>query len=120
MKNLILFALLLIPFSLIAQIEVENRKTSLKDQSDQWMTKISSDSELRGTMMDMMIEKTSGNTEEMMKLVNSMLSNPEMHKMILAANTGRAENEIISLDPRGIMNDDDVEKVMNTKPQPKK
>ena len=121
MKNLILFALLFIPFSLIAQIEVENRKTSMNDQTDQWMTKISSDSKMRGTMMDMMIEKTSGNNVEMMKLVNSILSNPEMHEMILATNTGRAENEIISLEPRGMMSDSiKVGKVYTPQPVQKK
>jgi len=121
MKNLILFALLFIPFSLIAQIEVENRKTSMNDQTDQWMTKISSDSQMRGTMMDMMIEKTIGNKEEMMKLVNSILSNPEMQKLIFENNSGRAGTDIISLEPRGIMSDTTkVGKDYTIEPAPKK
>jgi hypothetical protein len=122
MKNLILFALLFIPFSLIAQIEVDNRKTSMNDQTDQWMTKISSDSEMRTKMMDMMITKTSGNKEEMMKLVNSMLNNPEMYKMILANNPGKADNNDISVEPRGVKNESiKVGKVYTTEPvSPKK
>ena len=122
MKNLILFALLFIPFSLIAQIEVDNRKTSMNDQTDQWMTKISSDSEMRTKMMDMMITKTRGNKEEMMKLVNSMLNNPEMNKMILANNPGKADNNNISVEPRGVKNESiKVGEVYTTKPvSPKK
>ena len=121
MKNLILLLVLIIPFSMLAQIKVESSNATVNDQTDEWMTKISSDSEMRETMMDMMIEKTSGNQEEMMKLVNSMLSNPEMHEMILATNTGRAENEIISLEPRGMMSDSiKVGKVYTPQPVQKK
>ena len=122
MKNLILFVLLFIPFSLIAQIEVDNRKALMNDQTDQWMTKISSDSEMRTKMMDMMITKTSGNKEEMMKLVNSMLNNPEMNKMILANNPGKADNNDISVEPRGVKNESiKVGEVYTTKPvSPKK
>ena len=122
MKNLILFLVLFIPFSIIAQSKVESGNATVNDQTDEWMTKISSDSQMRVTMMDMMIEKTSGNTEEMMKLVNSMLSNPEMHKMIFATNSGRVDNEIISLEPRGMMMSDSIKvgKVYTTQPVPKK
>jgi hypothetical protein len=122
MKNLILFVLLFIPFSLIAQIEVDNRKALMNDQTDQWMTKISSDSEMRTKMMDMMITKTSGNKEEMMKLVNSMLNNPEMNKMILANNPGKTDNNDISVEPRGVKNESiKVGEVYTTKPvSPKK
>jgi hypothetical protein len=121
MKNLIFFLVLFIPFSIIAQSKVESGNATGNDQTDEWMSKISSDSEMRGTMMNMMIEKTSGNEEEMMKLVNSMLSNPEMHKMIFASNSGRVENEIISFEPRGIMSDSTkVGKVHTTQPVSKK
>ena len=122
MKNLILFILILIPFSLLAQIQVEDKKTSMNNQTDEWMVKIASDSEMRIKMMDMMITKTSGNKEEMMKLVNSMLNNPEMNKMILANNPGKADNNDISVEPRGVKNESiKVGEVYTTKPvSPKK
>jgi len=120
MKNLILFLVLFIPFSVIAQNE-KSSSALVNNQTNEWMTTISSNSEMRGMMMDMMIAKTSGNEEEMMKLISPMLSNPELHKMILATNTGRAENEIISLQPRGLMSDSiKVGKMYNTVPMPKK
>jgi hypothetical protein len=119
MKSLILFFVLFIPFSLIAQDNVSTATTN--DQTDIWMTKISSDSELRSKIMDKMIEKTDGNKEEMMKLVIPILSNPEMNKLIMAANYGEAENKNISIEPRGIMKDDSkVGKVLNTEPNSKK
>lgn len=121
MKNLILFLVLFIPFSIIAQSKVESGNATVNDQTDEWMTKISSDSQMRGTMMDMMIKKTSGNEEEMMKLVNSILSYPEMYKMILATNSERAGTDIISLEPRGMMDDSTkVGKVYTIQPVPKK
>jgi hypothetical protein len=119
MKNLILFIILFVPFSLFAQDSVNT--ATLNDQADVWMTKISSDSEMRGKMMDLMIEKTKGNEEEMMKLVNPMLSNAEMHKMIFATRTGRAENENISIEPRGVMSGSGEKgKVLITEPNSKK
>jgi len=50
----------------------------MNDQLKEWMNKISSDSEMREQIVDMMIEKTKGNKEEMSKLVNSFTSNPEL------------------------------------------
>jgi len=46
--------------------------------------------------MFMMIDKTKGNEEEMMKLVNSIMDNPEMHKIMMAMHTGETENRNIS------------------------
>jgi len=46
----------------------------MNDQLKEWMSKISSDSEMRSQMMDMMIEKTKGNKEELMKLVDSFIT----------------------------------------------
>ena len=121
MKNLILIWILLISFSLFAQEKVDLSKTNNKDQTNEWMNKISSDSEMRSKMMDMMIEKTSGNKEEMMNLVNPMLNNPGMHKMIFENNSAKTENENISIEPRGMTNDSiKVGKVYTTKPMPRK
>ena len=119
MKNLILFALLFIPFSLIAQIEVENRKTSMKDQTDDWMVKISSDSEMRVQIMDMIIEKTKGETEEMQKLANSISNSPELRKMIAEGYPERAGGDDLSIDPLGIVKENiNVGKMSGAQPIP--
>jgi hypothetical protein len=118
MKNLILFALL-IPFSLLAQIEVDNRKTSINDQTDDWMVKISLDSEMRVQMMDMIIEKTKGNTEEMQKLANSMSNSPELRKMIAEGYPERAGGNDLSIDPLGIVKENiNVGKMSGAQPIP--
>jgi hypothetical protein len=105
MKNLILFALL-IPFSLFAQIQVEDRKTSMNNEADNWMAKISSDSEMRVQIMDMMVEKTKGNPEEMKKLANSISNNPELVKIIVNATPERAGIDDLSIDPLGVKKND--------------
>ena len=103
MKNLILFVLLLIPFSLLAQIQVDDRKASMSDQTDDWMVKISSDEGMRIQMMDMMIEKTKGDAEEMKKLANSISNSPELRKMIAEGYPERAGADDLSIDPLGIV-----------------
>ena len=119
MKSIFLFLVLFIPPSLFAQDSVSTVTTN--GQTYVWMTKISSNSEMRSKMMDMMIEKTDGNEEEMMKLIRPILGNPGMNKMIIASNYRKAESENISVEPRGIMTDDSkVGKVLNTEPNLKK
>ncbi len=121
MKNLILILVLLISFTLSAQDKVELSKTDTNDQANEWMTKISSDSEMRSKMMDMMIAKTEGNEEEMIKLINPMLTNPGMHKMIFEINSAKTQNGNISMEPRGMMNDSiKMGKVYTINPIPKK
>ena len=105
MKNLILFALL-IPFSLFAQIQVEDRKTSMNNEADDWMAKISSDSEMRVQIMDLMVEKTQSNPEEMKKLANSISNNPELVKIIVNATPERAGIDDLSIDPLGVKKND--------------
>ncbi len=119
MKSILLFIVLFTTSLLFAQDSLSSKISN--DQTYVWMNKISSNSEMRSKMMDMMIDKTNGNEEEMMKLVRPILSNPEMNKMIMAADYGKAENENISVEPRGIMLDESkVGKVLNTKPNSKK
>jgi hypothetical protein len=121
MKNLILLVLLLIPFSLIAQIEVEDRKTSMNNQADDWMVKISSDSEMRIKMMDMMIGTTKGNAEEMKKLANSISNSPELRQMIIEAYPERAGSDNLSIEPLGIVKEDiKVGKMDGVQPVPSK
>jgi len=105
MKKLILLLVLLISFSILAQNKNESKSALVNDQTDAWMTKISSDPEMRGMMMNMMIVKTKGNEEEIQKLVNSMLADPEINKMITRKNTKRANNETVFVEHRGMLPD---------------
>ena len=117
MKNLILLLFVFTSFSLFAQ---DDSNIAIVDNaSDVWITKIASDSQLRGQMMELMIQKTKGNEEEMKKLVDQMLSDPETHKMIMASTTGRAVSENITVEPREIKSDNiKVGKVYSTEPVP--
>ena len=121
MKHIIFLLVLFIPFMLIAQEKVEVNSATEIDQTNEWMLKISSNSEMRVKMLEMMIEETKGNKEEMIKLVNSALSDPEMRQMITSANNGSARNNNISFEPRGMEIDSvEISKMTNTKPVPKK
>lgn len=120
MKNLILFLILFIPFSVIAQNE-KSSSALVNDQTDKWMTTISTNPEMRGKMLDMMIVETKDNQKEMQKLVNSLLADPEMNKMITRTNTKRANNETVYIEHHGIASDSSkVGKMYNTVPMPKK
>jgi len=120
MKNLILFVLL-IPFSLFAQIQVEDRKALMNNQTDEWMVKISSDSEMRIKMMDMIVEKTKGNKEEMKKIASVVSNNSELHKMIVENYPEKASSNNISVEPIGIKSDTiKTGKMGGTLPMPKK
>jgi phage pi2 protein 07 len=119
MKNLILIFVILVSFSVFAQDNNESSKTKTEAETNAWMNKIASDSEMRVKMLDMMMDKTSGNKEEMMKLVNSILSNPEMNKMISTQNNAKTGRKGTSLEPksRGMMNDTlKVKEISGTKP----
>ncbi len=100
MKNLIILLALFLSFPLFAQDKITENTTTSVDQTVNWMTKIASNSELRTKMMNMMIEQTEGNKEEMMKIVNSISGNKEMLKMVMENN-----NKNSTLEPRGIMSD---------------
>ena len=118
-KNLILFALL-IPFSLFAQIQVEERKAEMNSENEEWMVKISSDPEMRNQMMDMMVEKTRRNVEEMNKLASSISNNPDLVQIIVDATPGRAGSKDLSVDPLGFKKDGiKVGKTTGTQPTSK-
>jgi hypothetical protein len=119
MKNLILLLALFIPFSLVAQDKDNISSAKTNNQTEEWMSKISSDSEMRSKMMSMMIDKTKGNKVEMTKLVNSLMDDPEMHKIMMAMQPGINENRNISVEPRGMSGDSiKVMKMSNTTPIP--
>jgi hypothetical protein len=121
MKSLILLIIVMASFNLLAQDNDKSSEMMANDQTDIWMMKISSDSEMRIKMMDMMMVKTSGDKKEMMKLVNSILSNPEMQEMISSNNNARTGKESDSIEPRGMTNDSvKVKKMSKIKPVPGK
>ncbi len=122
MKNLMLIFVILVSFSLFAQDKSESSRIKMDDETSSWMTKISSDSDMRVKMMEMMMDKTSGNKAEMMKLVNSIIGNPEMNKMI-ADNIPNMGKKGSSMEPesRGMMGDSvDMKKMSPTKPVDRK
>ncbi len=121
MKNLILILILLLPFSLFAQDKNEGSDTKMDEETNVWMNKISSDSEMRVKMMDMMIEKASVNKEEMMKLANSVLSNSELSQMIISERNAKVSRSSLQPESRGMMNDSVKHKKMTPlKPVPRK
>lgn len=113
MKNLIVLLVMFLPFFINAQNKVDVNDSKMDKQTQEWMTKISSNSELRSTMMSMMIDETKGNKEEMTKLLNSMLDNPEMNRMMMAMQPNKTENENISPEPRKMMNENQDMMKMN-------
>ena len=113
MKSFILLLVVFTSFSLFAQNDVAS-------SDNEWMTKISSDSEMRVKMMDLIVEKTKGNEEEMRKIVNSISNNPELYQMIVETLPGRASSENISVEPLGIAKDNTKIGIMvGTQPVPK-
>ena len=117
MKKLILFLIIFLPVSLLAQNGIEGNNKIMSDQLNEWMNKISSNSEMRSQMMDMIIEKTKGNKEEMMKLVDSFTRDPELIRMIITTMPKEASCEY-SLQSVEIT--DDSVKVMKKQAAPMK
>ncbi len=82
MKNIILITLLLISTNYFAQDKVIVKSEAVNEQTNNWMTNIATNSQLRLDMMQMMIEQTVTNPDEMQLLVNQILNNSEMKTMI--------------------------------------
>ncbi|MCW9065874.1 MAG: hypothetical protein OQJ78_06205 [Ignavibacteriaceae bacterium] len=120
MKNLILILFLILSFSSFAQEKDEVSSVVMSDQTDVWMSKISSDSEMRVIMMDMIIENTKGNEVEMTKIVTSISNDSEMYQMIVESYPEKASSQNISINPLGIDKDSiKVGVMLGTQPVPK-
>jgi hypothetical protein len=120
MRNLILLLVVLMSFSLFAQDKDEVNSLVMSDQTEVWMSKISSDSEMRVIMMDMIIMNTKGNEVEMAKIVNSISNDPELHQMIVKAYPEKASSQNISINPLGFDKDSiKVGVMLGTQPVPK-
>lgn len=121
MKKIILISMLFIPFFIIAQNNVDVKSVKFDKQTEEWMTKISSDSGMRTAIMNMMIENTKGNKVEMTKLIDALMNNPEVHSLMMTMRSEKSENENISMKPRVMMNDSvKVMKMYKTLPVSKK
>ena len=103
MKNLVLLFVVFISFSLFAQDD--SNYALINDGADEWMVKISTDSEMRVKMMDMIIDKTKGNEIEVRKIVNSISNNPKLRQMIVDTYSEKTNAENISIEPIGFDKD---------------
>lgn len=99
MKNLIVFLVLLVPFSLLAQITQTVDKNN-NDKTIEYMNKIATDSELRSQMMTMIMDNIKGNNVEMTRLIRTISADPEMHKIMMAALSEENGSQINSVKPR--------------------
>jgi hypothetical protein len=105
MKNLIMILVLILSISLFAQDKENVNSAVMNDQTELWMNNISSDSEMRVIMMDMIIENTKGNEVEMAKIVNSILNDPELYQMIVENYPGKESSQNITINPLGFDKD---------------
>jgi hypothetical protein len=121
MKYLIVLLVMFIPFFVFAQNNVDVTDSKMDKQTKEWMKKISSNSEMRSTMIDLMINETKGNKEEMTKLVSTFLDDQDVRRIMLAMQPIETANRNISVEPRGMSGDSvKVMKMYNTKPILKK
>ena len=100
MKYLILF-LMIMSLPLFGQDKKENDKTSSDIQAKEWMTKISSDPEMRDAMITMILDETNGNKEEMSNLAKTIMDNQGMNSIIsgmMRRNTNSNDMTVPSLD----------------------
>src|SRR5690606_28063698 len=63
--------------------EKKEHKMMQQEDIEKCMDKIAADSTMRMQMMDKMMEHTKGDTSDMMEMCKMMMSNPEMHKMMM-------------------------------------
>jgi hypothetical protein len=96
MKYLILF-LVVISLPLLAQKKKNNVKIDVKIQMTEWMAKISSDPEMREAMIEMILDNTRGNKEEMTKFSRTIMDNPEMNSIIAGLVQRKTNSENVSV-----------------------
>jgi hypothetical protein len=109
MKYLILFVVM-ISLPLFARDKKKNIKVDIKIQMTEWMAKICSDPELREEMMEMILDGTKGNKNEMTKFGITIMDNPEMKSIIADMLQVKPDSNYIHV-PSIVITDDSV-KVM--------
>ena len=102
MKILILICTFLITSTLFAQNNTDENYSIVTDQAQTWKMNISSNPRMRAEMMRIIIERTKRNPEEMMQLVKCILSNSDLHQMILKK-SDRSTKNINTLQMLGMM-----------------
>jgi hypothetical protein len=104
MKYLIFF-LVIMSLSLFAQNKKNNDEKGLEIQTKDWMTKISSDPEMRLSMITMILDETKGNKEEMSNLGKTILDNPEMNTILADMMQRKTNTDNMSMPSRNMMGD---------------
>jgi len=108
MKSLLIILLLLISTCYYAQDRVVLKHEVTSDRAKDWMTNIATNSQMRFEMMQIMIEQTADKHDEMLQLVNQILDNFEMKKMIREAPFHNAVKANNSITIPGIMKKDNI------------
>ncbi|KUG25688.1 hypothetical protein ASZ90_004486 [hydrocarbon metagenome] len=85
MKSLLLIPLLLLSTNHFAQERIDVKSEIVSDQANHWMMNIATNPQMRLEMMQMMIDHTMDKPDEMLQLVNQIMNNSEMDKMIREA-----------------------------------
>jgi hypothetical protein len=120
MKYLIVF-LIVISFAAIAQDKKSDIKPVAGVQAQEWMTKISSDPEMRAAMFSMIIDKAKEDKNEITKLGKMVMDNPEMNSVITGMMKGKMNMGDMSIKSRGMMGDSTkAMKMSGYKTNPKK
>lgn len=104
MKYFIIF-LVIISLPLYAQRKKSNSKIDVKIQMTEWMAKISSDPELREAMIEMILDNTKGNINEMTKFGKTIMDNAEMNSIITNILLQKIIVDNISVKPQAIFGD---------------
>ena len=100
----LIFFLVIISLPLFAQNKNDDKK-GLEIQAKDWMTKISSDPELRLSMLTMILDSTKGNKEEMSNLGKTILDNPEMNTILADMMQRKTNTDNMSMPSRNMMGD---------------
>ncbi|MDZ7767317.1 MAG: hypothetical protein U5K00_23360 [Melioribacteraceae bacterium] len=104
MKTLILISLLLISTNHFSQDKVIINTELVTDRENHWMMNITTNPQMRLNMMQMMIEYTIDKPNEMLLLVNQILKNSEMNKMISKASSRNVNEGRIYINMPEMMN----------------
>jgi hypothetical protein len=94
--------------SLNARNKKSSKKADLKIQASEWMARISSNPEMRKEMIEMILDETKGNKEEMTNFVRTLMDNPEMNSIISGLIQLKIINDNISIRPL-VMTGDSIE-----------
>lgn len=107
MKKIIFLGMVITALSISAQNGIKEITPISENQIEVAMNKISSNSDLRVSMMYMMIDSTSGNEEEMTILAKCLIDDPGMYELLTILQQKKRRN--ISSEIHGKMLEIDTE-----------